>query len=214
MLKYLSVPGDTWGVALTWWKMVWRRLIVLFISQRIPKTNDCISFRIDSSTFFWRYCYQMNKFSEKKTADHLFRKASCAMYFCWICLVIKHPYRLLLFTFRLIRTDIWPNTRYNLTSFEVLSLYFFENLFAPINTSIVQFDWTMEFYFQEFFKKNTIGPWKWNSIVQSHGTYNLAQRTNNIDCVKSVYFERFTYRSLGSLVRIFRVVIQYNKKFR
>ena len=41
----------------------------------------------------------------EKTGDHLLGSNSCASNFCWIWLILKHPYSRLLFTFGFIRVN-------------------------------------------------------------------------------------------------------------
>ena len=80
------------------------RIVVVIRLRRLDflednwQTNGCVPFRIDCSALFLWYDCGMSSFFEK-TGDHLLESTSCASNFCWICLIVKHPYSRLLFTF-------------------------------------------------------------------------------------------------------------------
>ena len=68
------------------------------------QTNGCVPLRIVCSVLFYWYDCDMSSLSEK-TGNHLLGRAACASNFCWIWHSLKHPYSLLLFSFRLIRVN-------------------------------------------------------------------------------------------------------------
>ena len=71
-----------------------------FFGRQLAKKWIC-PLRINCSTLF--QC-AMSSFSEK-TDDHLFGSASRASNFCWIWLILKHPYSRLPFIFELTRVN-------------------------------------------------------------------------------------------------------------
>ena len=94
-------------LALSWWKVIRLRRLVGGFPDFLEdnwKTNSCVPLKIDCSALFYWYECNMSSFSEK-TGDHLLGSTSYASNFCWIWLILKHPYSRLLFTFGLIRLN-------------------------------------------------------------------------------------------------------------
>lgn len=79
--KYSVVRWDVWELAMSWWSM----------------TNDCVPFKIDRSTLLKWYCGHITNFYEE-TDDHLH---------CFKREQLFLDFRRLLFSFRLIRIDLW-----------------------------------------------------------------------------------------------------------
>ena len=73
----------------------------------------------------------------KKTGDHLLKSASCTSNFCWIWLILKHPYNRLLFTSGLIRLNSQFITRHDIIDmFRSTAIVFLEHFFRLIDTSL------------------------------------------------------------------------------
>ena len=80
--------------------------------------------------------------SKKKTDDHLLGSVACASNFCWIWLILKHPYSQRLFTFGLIRV----NPRFIICHgiidvFWSTAIVFVKHFFQPIDKS---FFWAID----------------------------------------------------------------------
>ena len=107
------------------------------------QTNGCVPLRID----WW-------------TGDYLLGSASCASNFCWIWLILKHPYSRLLFIFRL----ICVNLRF-IMCHDVIDEFrsideFLEHFFRPIDTNLFLSDWQhlwdstwIDFFGSQMFKQ-------------------------------------------------------------
>ena len=95
----------------------------------------------------WLFCvvlvvrWDMSSFSEN-TGDYLLESESWASNFCWIWLILQHPYSRLMFTCGLIR---W-NPRF-ITCHDVIDVFrstaivFLDHFFRPIDTSFFLTDW-------------------------------------------------------------------------
>ena len=74
----------------------------------------------------------------KKTGDPLLGSASCASNYCWIWLILKHPYSRLLFTFGLISVNPRFITSRNVVDvFRSTAIVFLMHFFRPNDTSLL-----------------------------------------------------------------------------
>ena len=79
------------------------------------------------------------------TGDYLLGSASCASNFCWIWLILKHPYSRLLFTFGLIRVNPRFITCHDaIDEIRKTAIVFLEHFFRKIDISIFLSDWQIE----------------------------------------------------------------------
>ena len=105
------------------------------------QTTGCVPLRIDCSALFQWYDGNMSSFFEK-TGAHLLGSASCASNFCWIWLILKHPYSRLLFSFGLIQVNSWFITCHGVIDvFRSTAIVFLEHFFWPFDTSLFLSDW-------------------------------------------------------------------------
>ena len=73
-----------------------------------------------------------------KTGDHLLGSVSCASNFCWIWLILKHPYSRLLFTFGLIRVNpLFVTCRDVMDVFEAPRSYFWSISFDQLTRAFL-----------------------------------------------------------------------------
>ena len=85
VLENAVVCADVWELALSWWKVIPLRRLVFLISWKTTGKQMVV--------------YH----SELTVLRHLLESTSCVSNFCWIWLILKHPYSRLLFTLGLIR---------------------------------------------------------------------------------------------------------------
>ena len=98
------------------------------------QTNGCVPLRIDCSALFQWYDGNMSSFFEK-TGAHLLGSASCASNFCWIWLILKHPYSRLLFSFGLIQVNSWFITCHDfIKAFRSAAIVFLWSISFPQST--------------------------------------------------------------------------------
>ena len=84
-----------WELKLLWWRVIRLRRLVFLISWRT----------IGKQMVVHHSELTVLPSSSEKTGDHLLGCASCASNFCWIWLILKHPYNRLLFTFGLMSVN-------------------------------------------------------------------------------------------------------------
>ena len=84
------------------------------------------------------------QYFQKKRGDHLLGSATCASNFCWIWLILKHPYSRLLFTFGIIRINsLFINCHDVMVVLRSTAIGFLKHLFWPIYTSLFLSDWQL-----------------------------------------------------------------------
>ena len=106
------------------------------VRARIVVVKSDLSSAVDFPDFLegnWQtngYVWLSDMFSfSEKTGDHLLGSASYASNFCWIWLILKHPYSLLLFTFRLISVNLGFVTCHDIRNvFRCIATVFLKNL--------------------------------------------------------------------------------------
>ena len=116
----------------------------------------------------------MSSFSEK-TGDHLLGSASWASNFCWICLILKHPYSRLLFTFGLIRVNPWFITCHDVIDmFQSTAIVFLEHLFRIVWVLMRTNFFDSQMFMQYLMYASLTNGCLTLTILQ----YHLAHRTN------------------------------------